>query len=156
MFIKTQMSTPSFIAALTSKVDSGNAVQLGMTRQNTTNVVGSTSSFDIYGRPSALSTNFRETMGMDPMYRMCAETTVSRPQYSYYLNPALGLNPDETNADHYRTMTTADQLTGSYLGRHTQSGVKASAVEPEAEVDNADIPYDELMMSTRKRFSAPQ
>lgn len=156
VFIKTQMSTPSFIAALTSKVVSGNAAQLGMTRQNTTNVVNSTSSFDIYGRPSALSTNFRETMGMDPMYRMCAETSVSRPQYSYYLNPSLGLNPDETSAGHYNTMSTADQLTGSNLGRHTQSGAKATATpESEAEVDNADIPYDDLMMSTRKRFSAP-
>jgi hypothetical protein len=154
VFIKTQMSTPSFIAALTSKVVSGNAAQLGMTRQNTTNVVSSTSSFDIYGRPSALSTNFRETMGMDPMYRMCAETSVSRPQYSYYLNPSLGLNPDEIPASHYNTMSTADQLTGSNLGRHTQSGVKATA-EPEAEVDNADIPYDDLLMGTRKRFSAP-
>jgi len=146
------MSTPSFIAALTNKVVSGNATQLGMTRQNTSNVVESTSSFDIYGRPSALSTNFRETVGMDPLYRMCAETSVSRPQYSYYLNPSLGLNNAEVAMPHYQTMSTEDQLTGRNLGRHTQSGAADKEVQPEA--DNADIPYDSLLLQTRKRFDS--
>ena len=144
------MSTPSFIATLTNKVVSGNATQLGMTRQNTSNVVESTSSFDIYGRPSALSTNYRETVGMDPLYRMCAETSVSRLQYSYYLNPSLGLNPSEVAMPHYQTMSTEDQLTGRSLGRHTQSGQSDNA-EPS---DNADIPYDNLLLQTRKRFDS--
>ena len=144
------MSTPSFIATLTNKVVSGNATQLGMTRQNTTNIIESTSSFDIYGRPSALSTNYRESVGMDPLYRMCAETSVSRPQYSYYLNPSLGLNNGEENTPHYATMSTEDQLTGSSLGRHTQSG----KAEAEATADNGDIPYDKLLLETRKRFDS--
>ena len=144
------MSTPSFIATLTNKVTSGNAVQLGMTRQNTSNIVDSTSSFDIYGRPSALASNFREAQGMDPMYRMCAETSVSRPQYSYYLNPSLGLNNAE--GPHYQTMSTQDQLTGSNLGRHTQNG---SSVEEGAPiVDNLSIPYDDLLLRTRIRFDS--
>jgi hypothetical protein len=143
------MSTPSFIAALTNKVVSGNATQLGMTRQNTTNIIESTSSFDIYGRPSALSTNYRETVGMDPLYRMCSETSVSRPQYSYYLNPSLGLN-GEADTPHYATMSTADQMTGSHLGRHTQAG----KADEEAAADNADIPYDKLLLETRKRFDS--
>lgn len=144
------MSTPSFIATLTNKVASGNAVQLGMTRQNTSNIVDSTSSFDIYGRPSALATNYRETVGMDPMYRMCAESSVSRPQYSYYLNPSLGLNNAE--GPHYQTMSTQDQLTGSSLGRHTQHG--SVAEEGDAIVDNANIPYDSLLLKTRIRFDS--
>lgn len=153
------MSTPSFIATLTNKVTSGDAVQLGMTRQNTTNPVESTSSFDIYGRPSALSTNFRETVGMDPMYRMCTEHSVTRPQYSYYLNPTLGLNNEEGNdsAPHYITVSTADQLTGSHLGRHTQGGKDVSSAVSATQddnIDNADIKYDELLLQTRKRFSA--
>jgi hypothetical protein len=147
------MSTPSFIAALTNKVVAGNAAQLGMTRQNTSNVVESTSSFDIYGRPSALSTNFRETVGMDPMYRMCTETSVSRPQYSYYLNPYLGLNNSETPGPHYATMSTEDQMTGRSLGRHTQSG-KVEAQAEQAHSDNADIPYDSLLLQTRKRYDS--
>lgn len=149
------MSTPSFIATLTNKVTSGDAVQLGMTRQNTTNPVDSTSSFDIYGRPSALSTNFRETVGMDPMYRMCTEHAVSRPQYSYYLNPSLGLSGDE-NAPHAITISTADQLTGSHLGRHTQSGKKdvQSVAGVEENQDNSDIPYDALLLKTRNRFNS--
>ena len=144
------MSTPSFIAALTNKVVSGNATQLGMTRQNTTNIIESTSSFDIYGRPSALSTNYRETVGMDPLYRMCSETSVSRPQYSYYLNPSLGLNGEADDTPHYATMSTADQMTGSHLGRHTQAG----KADEEAAADNADIPYDKLLLETRKRFDS--
>lgn len=145
------MSTPSFIATLTNKVVSGNATQLGMTRQNTSNVVESTSSFDIYGRPSALSTNYRETVGMDPLYRMCAEASVSRPQYSYYLNPSLGLNPSEATMPHYQTMSTEDQLTGRNLGRHTQSGSSDNSVQSS---DNSDIPYDSLLLQTRKRFDS--
>ncbi len=145
------MSTVSFIAALTNKVVSGNASQLGMTRQNTSNIVESTSSFDIYGRPSALSTNNREAAGMDPLYRMCAEAAVSRPQYSYYLNPSLGLSGGETS--HYETMSTPDQLTGSVLGRHTQHGKVAAAPLAEAQAqENGDINYDSLLLGTRKRF----
>ena len=149
------MSTPSFIATLTNKVTSGDAIQLGMTRQNTSNPVESTSSFDIYGRPSALSTNYREAPGMDPNYRMCAEAAVSRPQYSYYLNPSLGLNIAEGGAPapHYATISTADQLTGSRLGRQTQGGNKMTAAVAATEnAENADIPYDQLLMQTRKRF----
>ena len=145
------MSSLSFTAALTNKVVADNAAQLGMTRQNTTNPVESTSSFDIYGRPSALSTNFRETVGMDPSYRMCAEMSVSRPQYSYYLNPSLGLNVSEINPNsHYHTMSTADQLTGNVLGRHTQHGSPSKESE---DVENDNIPYDQLLLATRKRFS---
>ena len=145
------MSTPSFIATLTNKVTTGNAVQLGMTRQNTSNIVDSTSSFDVYGRPSALATNYREAAGMDPMYRMCAEASVSRPQYSYYLNPSLGLNNAE-GAHHYQTLSTQDQLTGSALGRHTQKG--NSEEEGEPIMDNANIPYDSLLLKTRIRFDS--
>jgi len=149
------MSTPSFIATLTNKVVSGNASQLGMTRQNTTNPVESTSSFDTYGRPSALSTNYRETAGMDPNYRMCTEAAVSRPQYSYYLNPSLGLNNDEAaNGGHYQTMSGADVLTGSVLGRANQHGSTAKEAESKGAESNAKIPFDELMMQTRKRFDA--
>ena len=153
------MSTPSFIATLTNKVTSGDAVQLGMTRQNTSNPVESTSSFDIYGRPSALSTNYRETVGMDPMYRMCTEAAVSRPQYSYYLNPALGLNIEEgqESAPHYITVSTADQLSGSHLGRHTQHGnkaVSAALSETQNDIENSEIPFDQLLLQTRKRFNA--
>jgi hypothetical protein len=154
-----KMSTPSFIATLTNKVTSGEAVQLGMTRQNTSNPVESTSSFDIYGRPSALSTNYRETVGMDPMYRMCTETAVSRPQYSYYLNPSLGLNVEEgaESAPHYITVSTADQMTGSHLGRHTQSGkkeVSAAVSATQSDIENSDIPFDQLLLQTRSRFNA--
>jgi hypothetical protein len=154
-----KMSTPSFIATLTNKVTSGDAVQLGMTRQNTSNPVESTSSFDIYGRPSALSTNYRETVGMDPMYRMCTEHSVSRPQYSYYLNPSLGLNVEEgeSNAPHYITVSTADQLTGTHLGRHTQGGKKVSAAVSATQdnsVENQDINFDALLLQTRNRFNA--
>jgi len=148
------MSTPSFIATLTNKVVSGNATQLGMTRQNTMNVVESTSSFDIYGRPSALSTNYREAAGMDPNYRMCAENAVSRPQYSAYLNPSMGLNVD-AGSSHYQTMSGPDVLTGAVLGRTNQKGKEADAsmLNKGAE-SNADIPYDDLLMKTRKRFDA--
>ena len=148
------MSTPSFIATLTNKVTSGDAVQLGMTRQNTTNPVESTSSFDIYGRPSALSTNFRETQGMDPMYRMCRENAVSRPQYSYYLNPSLGLNTDENQGQgqFYETISAADTLTGTNLGRQTQSGNVSSALSQN--VENADQPFDRMLIETRRRFAA--
>lgn len=153
------MSTPSFIATLTNKVTSGDAIQLGMTRQNTSNPVESTSSFDIYGRPSVLSTNYRETVGMDPMYRMCTETAVSRPQYSYYLNPSLGLNVEEgaESAPHYITISTADQLSGSHLGRHTQSGkniVSDALSATQNEIENSEIEFDQLLLQTRKRFSA--
>ena len=151
VFIK-HMSTPSFIATLTNKVVSGNAVQLGMTRQNTSNVVESTSSFDIYGRPSALSTNFRETSGMDPLYRMCSESSVSRPQYSYYLNPSLGIN-NETPV-HFSTVSTPDQLTGTHLGRHTQGPSTSDDQSSSADADNSTIPYDTLLLGTRKRFNA--
>jgi hypothetical protein len=150
------MSTPSFIATLTNKVTSGDAVQLGMTRQNTQNPVSSTSSFDIYGRPSALATNFRETVGMDPNYRMCAETSVSRPQYSYYLNPSLGLNSGDDSAPHYITVSTADQLTGSHLGRHTQTGRKevSSAVAATQSGNNVEPNFDQMLLQTRTRFNA--
>ena len=147
------MSTPSFIATLTNKVVSGNATQLGMTRQNTNNVVDSTSSFDIYGRPSNLSTNYREAAGMDPMYRICTETSISRPQYAYYLNPSLGLNNAEVSMPHVATMTTEDQLTGSSLGRHKQGG-KAELQGASPAADNSDIPYDNLLLQTRKRFDS--
>ena len=145
------MSTPSFIATLTNKVVSGNATQLGMTRQNTMNVVESTSSFDTYGRPSALSTNFREAAGMDPNYRMCAETAVGRPQYAVYVNASLGLNVD-AGSSNYQTMSGPDMMTGSYLGRSNQHGNKAD--ETKGAESNSEIPYDELLMKTRKRFDA--
>lgn len=144
------MSTVSFIASLTNKVVAGNALELGLTRQNTSSVVSSTSSFDVYGRPSALSTNFRESAGMDPLYRMCAEASVSRPQYSYYLNPSLGLSGGETT--HYETVSTPDQLTGSSLGRHTQKGQLSSVAKDTDVSDNSEIPYDHLLLQTRKRF----
>ena len=146
------MSTPSFIAALTNKVVSGNATQLGLTRQNTTNPVESTSSFDTYGRPSALSTNFRETAGMDPNYRMCTEAAVSRPQYSYYLNPSLGLNSEEASAGFYQTMSGPDVLTGMVLGRANQHGGAEKETSGKGASSNAQIPYDDLLMQTRKRF----
>lgn len=146
------MSTPSFIATLTNKVVSGNAAQLGMTRQNTTNPVEATSSFDTYGRPSVLSTNFREAPGMDPNYRMCAETAISRPQYSYYLNPTLGLNTSDGLKHHYETMSAPDVLTGSKLSRATQHGNSADEAAAEGSENNADIPYDSLLLLTRKRF----
>lgn len=151
------MSTPSFIATLTNKVVSGNAAQLGMTRQNTTNPVESTSSFDTYGRPSALSTNFRETAGMDPNYRMCTETAVSRPQYSYYLNPSLGLNNEEGASDYYETMSGADVMTGRVLGRANQHGdqsVQNKTTATAGATNNTDIPFDEMLLKTRKRFDA--
>lgn len=146
------MSTPSFIASLTSKVDSGLAGQLGMTRQNTVNVVEETSSFDIYGRPSALATNFREAVGTDPLYRMCAETAVGRPQYAYYLNPSFGLG--EPNQPSYATQTTQDTLIGSRLGRHLQHGDAEMAQATEGAEDNSVIPYDSLLKQSQKRFSA--
>lgn len=148
------MSTPSFIASLTSKVDSGLASQLGMTRQNTVNVVEETSSFDIYGRPSALSTNVRETVGTDPMYRMCTETAVQRPQYAYYLNPSFGLG--EPNQPSYAVQSTQDTLIGSRLGRHMQHGERESASLSEGQDDNNAIPYDSLLHQSQKRFSAQQ
>lgn len=152
-FIQTdQMSTPSFIATLSSKVVSENASQLGMTRQNTVNPVDNTSSFDIYGRPSALATNYREAVGTDPLYRMCTESSVSRPQYAYYLNPSLGMG--EPNQPNYTVRSVADTLTGSSLGRHTQSGAKMMAHEQEGSDDNNNIPYDSLLSGTQKRFSA--
>lgn len=146
------MSTPSFIATLTNKVVSGYATQLGMTRQNTSNPVDSTSSFDTYGRPSALSTTYREAAGMDPNYRMCAESAVSRPQYSAYLNPSMGLNVD-AGSSHYQTMSGPDVLTGAVLGRTNQKGKETDSEMLNKGVEsNADIPYDDLMMKTRKRF----
>lgn len=147
------MSTPSFIATLTNKVVSGNATQLGMTRQNTTNPVTSTSSFDIYGRPSALSTNFRESPGMDPNYRMCAETAVERPQYSAYLNASLGLNPDQAESGQYKTMSGADVMTGSVLGRANQGG-KVHVQDEEVANNNSNIEFDSLLMKSRKRFDS--
>lgn len=146
------MSTPSFIATLSSKVVSGNAAQLGMTRQNTVNPVDQTSSFDIYGRPSALATNYREAVGTDPLYRMCTETSVSRPQYAYYLNPSLGMG--EPNQPYHAVQSTQDTMTGGVLGRHTQSGPKMSVADEAGADDNANIPYDNLLMQTQKRFSA--
>ena len=148
------MSTPSFIATLTNKVVSGSATQLGMTRQNTTNPVVSTSSFDTYGRPSALSTNFREAPGMDPNYRMCAETAVQRPQYSAYLNASLGLNPDEAEMGHYATMSGSDVLTGSVLGRANQQGKVNQADESGDVNNNMGIQYDDLLLKSRKRFDS--
>jgi len=146
------MSTPSFIATLTNKVVSGNATQLGMTRQNTTNPVEATSSFDTYGRPSVLSTNFREAPGMDPNYRMCAETAVSRPQYSYYLNASLGLNGNDEIKNNYETMSAPDALTGSKLSRATQHGRSTNDATTDGASNNSDIPYDSLLLLTRKRF----
>ena len=149
------MSTPSFIATLTNKVVSGNATQLGMTRQNTSNPVESTSSFDVYGRPSALATNFREAAGMDPNYRMCAEAAVSRPQYSYYLNPSLGLNANDGLKGHYQTMSAPDALTGNVLNRASQHGKEADSENDTMGADNnSNIPYDTLLVRTRKRFDA--
>ena len=148
------MSTPSFIATLTNKVVSGMATQLGMTRQNTTTPVDSTSSFDTYGRPSALASNYREAPGMDPNYRMCTESAVSRPQYSYYLNPSLGMNADEASAGHYQTMSGSDVMTGSVLGRANQGGNKTNMSASKGADNNAEIPFDDMLLQTRKRFDA--
>jgi hypothetical protein len=143
----------SLSKSLSSKVDPGLAAQVGATRQNTVNPVDQTSSFDIYGRPSALATNYREAVGTDPLYRMCTETAVSRPQYAYYLNPSLGLGePDQPS---YSTMSTQDTLTGSSLGRHNQAGPHSSLAQEAAQSeDNAHIPYDMLLSLSQKRYSA--
>jgi hypothetical protein len=140
----------SFTKSLTSKIDASVASQVGMTRQNTVNPVDQTSSFDIYGRPSALATNYREAVGNDPLMRMCTETSVSRPQYAYYLNPSFGLG--EPNQPSYAVQSTPDTLTGSSLGRHNQDGSAAQAAAPVD--DNSAIPYDTLLHQTQKRYAA--
>jgi hypothetical protein len=143
----------SLSKSLSSKVDPALAAQVGATRQNTVNPVDQTSSFDVYGRPSALATNYREAVGTDPLYRMCTETAVSRPQYAYYLNPSLGMG--EPNQPSYATQATQDTLTGLSLGRHTQSGQESQLAKEAAESeDNAHIPYDMLLTLSQKRFAA--
>jgi hypothetical protein len=145
----------SLSKSLSSKVDPGLASQVGATRQNTINPVEQTSSFDVYGRPSALATNYRESVGTDPLYRMCTETAVSRPQYAYYLNPSLGMG--EPNQPSYATQSAQDTMTGQVLGRHTQSGSHSSiAQEAAAAEDNASIPYDMLLTLSQKRFAASE
>jgi hypothetical protein len=148
------MSTPSFIATLTNKVVSGNATQLGMTRQNTTNPVNSTASFDVYGRPSALSTNYREAAGTDPNYRMCNEMSVQRPQYNSYLNPSLGLNVNDGLIGHYQTLSTSDVMTGRVSSRSAQHGQSPKLDQVPEIKNNMDLPFDQLLNETRKRFDA--
>jgi hypothetical protein len=143
----------SLSKSLSSKVDPGLAAQVGATRQNTVNPVDQTSSFDVYGRPSALATNYREAVGTDPLYRMCTETAVSRPQYAYYLNPSLGMGEPEQPS--YATQSTQDTLTGIVLGRHNQSGQQSELASAAAQAeDNAHIPYDMMLNLSQKRFSA--
>ena len=51
---------------------------------------------------------------------------------------------------------TADQLTGSHLGRHTQGGRKevSSAVAATQSGDNAEPNFDQMLLQTRTRFNA--
>jgi hypothetical protein len=143
----------SLSKSLSSKVDPALAAQVGATRQNTVNPVEQTSSFDVYGRPSALATNYREAVGTDPLYRMCTETSVSRPQYAYYLNPSLGMG--EPNQPSLATQSTQDTLTGLALGRHNQSGQQSQLAQEAAQSeDNAHIPYDMLLSLSQKRYAA--
>lgn len=142
----------SFTKSLTSKVDAQVASQVGLTRQNTVNPVEQTSSFDTYGRPVALATTARLAAGSDPSHIMCTETSVSRPQYAYYLNPALGMG--EPNQPAIATQTTQDTLTGGNLGRHNQAGVQSPRAAQEGADDNSIIPYDKLLHATQKRYAA--
>jgi hypothetical protein len=60
----------------------------------------------------------------------------------------------EPNQPNYTVRSTADTLTGSSLGRHTQSGSRMTSHEQDGSDDNNNIPYDSLLMGTQKRFSA--
>ncbi len=85
---------------------------------------------DTYGRASPYNSVVTQTVGQNPLQRMLVENTVSRPEYSTYLNVPSGLaggeNGDYDTINEGANFAAYDTMTGrKNVGRNQAYGMYA-------------------------------